>query len=96
MEGTSGQLKMRARSDKNKRNIIIEVADAGYGISKEHLPRIFDPFFSTKDVDRGTGLGLYVTYGIIKKHNGNLSVTSEPGVGTTFVVSLPIEQSSDM
>ena len=96
MEGTTGQLKVRARSDKNKRNVIIEVADAGYGISKEHLPRIFDPFFSTKDVDRGTGLGLYVTYGIIKKHNGNLSVTSEPGVGTTFVVSLPIEQPSDM
>jgi signal transduction histidine kinase len=96
MEGTSGQLTVRARSGKDKRSVIIEVADAGSGISKENLSRIFDPFFSTKDVDRGTGLGLYVTYGIIKKHKGNLSVTSEPGVGTTFVVTLPIEQSSDM
>jgi signal transduction histidine kinase len=96
MEGTSGQLTLHARSGKDKRSVIIEVADAGCGISKENLHRIFDPFFSTKDVDRGTGLGLYVTYGIIKKHNGNLSVTSEPGVGTTFTVTLPIEKTSEL
>ena len=95
MEGSTGQLTVRARNASDQQNLIIEVADTGCGIPPENLPRVFDPFFSTKDVDRGTGLGLYVTYGIIKKHNGNLSVKSEPGAGTTFVLSLPIEQPSE-
>lgn len=95
MEGSNGVLTVRAREDRDNRSLVIAVEDTGCGISKEDLPRIFDPFFSTKEVDRGTGLGLYVTYGIIKKHGGTVSVSSEPGAGTKFVVTLPTEQLSE-
>jgi signal transduction histidine kinase len=70
----------------------IEVADTGAGITPEHLKKIFDPFFTTKPVGQGTGLGLSLSYGIVKKHRGDISVRSELGVGTTFRVQLPIHQ----
>jgi two-component system NtrC family sensor kinase len=68
----------------------IVFSDSGSGISEEHLGRIFDPFFTTKDMTKGTGLGLAVSYGIIKKHNGDIEVSSVVGKGTTFTVRLPI------
>jgi two-component system NtrC family sensor kinase len=71
--------------------IQIVVADTGPGIPPENLPRIFDPFFSTKEVGHGTGLGLSVTYGIIKKYRGDIQVSSTPGAGTTFTICLPKE-----
>jgi signal transduction histidine kinase len=64
--------------------------DSGKGIPEEHLHRIFDPFFTTKDATKGTGLGLAVSYGIIKKHGGDISVESVVGKGTTFVVRMPV------
>ena len=67
----------------------IAVSDNGAGIPKENLTKIFDPFFTTKELGKGTGLGLAVTYGIIEKHNGKIEVTSEQGVGATFLISLP-------
>jgi signal transduction histidine kinase/CheY-like chemotaxis protein len=67
----------------------ISVSDSGSGIEEEHLQKIFDPYFSTKDKVTGGGLGLYVTYGIIKAHNGHVEVSSEVGVGTTFDVFFP-------
>jgi signal transduction histidine kinase len=70
----------------------IEVTDTGAGITPEHLKKIFDPFFTTKPVGQGTGLGLSLSYGIVKKHRGDISVRSELGVGTTFRVQLPIHQ----
>jgi two-component system, NtrC family, sensor kinase len=65
-------------------------ADTGKGIPEEHLHKIFDPFFSTKAATKGTGLGLAVSYGIIKKHGGEIAVDSTVGKGTTFTVRLPI------
>ncbi|MEB0044997.1 MULTISPECIES: ATP-binding protein [unclassified Pseudomonas] len=70
----------------------IEVADTGSGIEAQSLQKIFDPFFTTKPVGQGTGLGLSLSYGIVKKHHGNISVRSEVGVGTTFRVELPVRQ----
>ena len=66
------------------------VSDNGTGISEENLSRIFDPYFSTKQKETGSGLGLYVTYGIIKAHKGHVDVTSKKDVGTTFDVYLPV------
>jgi signal transduction histidine kinase/CheY-like chemotaxis protein len=65
------------------------VTDTGSGIDEENLSKIFDPYFSTKQKDTGSGLGLYVTYGIIKAHNGHIDVTSQKGSGATFEVFLP-------
>ena len=73
-------------------NIWLEVADNGCGIPPQALQKIFDPFFTTKPVGEGTGLGLSLSYGIVKKHRGDISVSSEPGKGTTFRVVLPIRQ----
>jgi signal transduction histidine kinase len=73
--------------------VSIEVADTGSGIEPDNLPKIFDPFFTTKPVGQGTGLGLSLSYGIVKKHQGDISVRSEVGVGSTFRVELPVRQS---
>jgi signal transduction histidine kinase len=68
----------------------ITVRDTGYGISSEHLNKLFDPFFSTKDVGQGTGLGLAISYGIVQRHGGTIWVQSEIGKGSTFTVWLPL------
>ena len=67
----------------------LEVADTGCGIAPDHLHRIFDPFFTTKEPGRGTGLGLSISHGIVKDHSGQISAYSQPGQGTTVVVTLP-------
>ncbi len=71
----------------------IDVSDSGVGIAPENLGRIFDPFFTTKDPGQGSGLGLSVSYGIVREHRGRLTVASNLGAGTTFSVHLP--QDSD-
>ena len=75
--------------------ILVGISDTGDGIPKENLRNIFDPFFTTKDVGKGTGLGLSISHGIIKKHNGEITVESELGKGTTFTIRLPVERDSD-
>lgn len=72
-----------------ERVVEIEVKDDGAGIEPDMLKNIFDPFFTTKDVGRGSGLGLFIVYDIIERHDGKVSVESEPGVGTTFTITLP-------
>jgi two-component system NtrC family sensor kinase len=69
----------------------ITVSDTGCGISREELPKIFEPFFSTKG-QKGTGLGLSVIWGIVDNHNGTITVESEPKKGTTFRIRLPLQQ----
>ncbi|MBA3806510.1 MAG: histidine kinase, partial [Acidobacteria bacterium] len=73
----------------DRETIIIEVSDTGIGIAAENVAKIYDPFYTTKGVGRGTGLGLAVTYGIVQEHSGHISVESAPGRGTTFRITLP-------
>jgi signal transduction histidine kinase len=68
----------------------LEVRDSGAGIAEDIMPRIFQPFFSTKQDERGSGLGLWVADGIVRSHGGTIKVRSRPGRGTTFTISLPI------
>ena len=76
--------------------IRLSVQDTGHGIDQHHLDRIFEPFYTTRTVGQGTGLGLSVVHGIALSHKGDISVESEPGKGTTFFVYLPeIEQDCD-
>ena len=90
-----GDLWVRAAAAKD-RKVLITIQDTGSGIAEEHLPYIFDPFFTTKEVGQGTGLGLSVSHGIIKKHGGWITVDSTPGKGSTFTVTLPmIEETTD-
>lgn len=70
------------------KEILIKVADTGKGIPEDILPKIFEPFFSTKDATKGTGLGLSVVYGIVQAHGGSINVESKVGQGTTFTIRL--------
>jgi signal transduction histidine kinase len=85
-----GTITIKTVFDKTGNQMRISVKDDGYGIEKENLSRIFDPFFTTKSTGEGTGLGLAVSYGIIKSHGGHIDVFSEPGLGTEFTVILPV------
>ena len=85
-----GTLTFRASSQNNR--VVIEVQDTGIGIASDELSKIFEPFYTTKEVGKGTGLGLAVCYGIITEHGGRVSVRSNIGVGTTFSIYLPIQK----
>jgi len=74
----------------NCKTIEVEMKDTGHGISIENMERIFNPFFTTKEISHGVGLGLAISYGIVKEHNGEITVESEYGHGATFTVSLPV------
>jgi two-component system NtrC family sensor kinase len=72
----------------------VSISDTGSGIPVEHLGKIFDPFFTTKAVGEGAGLGLSISFGIIKRHGGEIEVTTIPGEGATFTVRLPVSANS--
>lgn len=73
----------------------LTISDTGHGIPAEVMDRIFDPYFTTKEQGKGTGLGLAVAYGIIKEHKGDIKVYSEPGTGTSFTIYLPMVETPD-
>jgi two-component system NtrC family sensor kinase len=81
---------LEVRTTAHNGSVEVELTDNGGGISPEHLHKIFDPFFTTKPTGRGTGLGLSVSYGIIKEHAGKVDVKSTPGKGTSFRLEFPV------
>ena len=87
----SGRIVLRARLRPDGRAILVQIVDDGPGIPPDALPRVFEPFYTTKTVGMGTGLGLSVSYGIVQEHGGRLSVESRPRE-TTFTLELPITQ----
>jgi PAS domain S-box-containing protein len=89
--GKKGRITLSTHCNQENRTVVVEVMDTGYGIKKKNLERVFDPFFTTKPTGEGTGLGLSVSYGIVKSHGGELFVDSEAGKGTTFQIVLPID-----
>lgn len=89
-----GRLSVRAGVEKG-RYVRVDVADTGCGIAPENIERIFEPFFTTKQVGMGTGLGLAVSYGIVQKVGGRITVESELGSGATFSVFLPVIEPSE-
>ena len=85
-----GSIRIATISDDH--SLTIEISDSGTGIAPENVAKIYDPFYTTKGVGRGTGLGLAVSYGIVQEHSGHISVESTPGHGTTFRITLPTAQ----
>lgn len=83
-----GRIELITRQEGDE--VVLEVADDGVGIAEADLPRIFDPFYTTKPVGQGTGLGLSISHGIIRDHGGRLEVESRPGLGARFRVVLPV------
>ena len=83
-----GELRLRTYTEGD--HAVVEIGDNGPGVPADVLPRLFEPFYTTKEPGKGTGLGLYVSYNIIQKHHGKIEVTSSPG-DTRFKVSLPIQ-----
>jgi C4-dicarboxylate-specific signal transduction histidine kinase/pSer/pThr/pTyr-binding forkhead associated (FHA) protein len=82
-----GELTIEAK--KMNKKVMVTISDTGCGMDEEALKNAFDPFYTTKDVGEGTGLGLSIAHGIVEDHNGDISVSSQPGKGTVFKVSFP-------
>ncbi len=87
--GDSGDIFIDVSRD--DKSVIIKIKDSGKGIEPENLKKIFEPFYTTKPVGEGTGLGMSIAYKVIQNHKGKIDVESEVGVGTTFTITLPIE-----
>ncbi len=83
--------KITVRTSLEEDQLLIEVVDNGMGMTSKTLKQIFDPFFTTKRARGGTGLGLAISYRIIEEHGGNIAVSSQPGEGTTFQITIPVD-----
>ncbi|MEY2687765.1 MAG: hypothetical protein RL375_1963 [Pseudomonadota bacterium] len=89
-----GTITIRTGTEAEGTRVWVEVEDDGCGISPDHLGRIFDPFFTTKPVGKGTGLGLSLSYGIVQKHGGQLTVASMVDRGSVFRLTLPVQRTA--
>lgn len=87
--GEKGKIFIRLKKKQN--DVIIEFEDTGCGMNQEQVEKIFDPFFTTKPVGSGTGLGMSISYKVIQKHNGTITVESEEGKGTVFKIQIPVK-----
>lgn len=85
-------LEITASHDQSLNLVIIKIKDEGKGMERETLRRVMEPFFSTRHDSGGTGLGVSISYGIIKQHNGTMEYTSEPSKGSTVTITLPVEE----
>jgi signal transduction histidine kinase len=94
MEGRSGTVRVSARPMPETNRVRFSVSDEGSGVGAAAKDKVFQPFFTTKSIGKGTGLGLPISYGIVKMHNGNIWFDSEPGAGTTFYVEIPMTRAS--
>jgi len=96
LEGGGGERVLRIQTQhlSERECVSVSFADTGVGIPKENLPKLFEPFFSTKKKGKGVGLGLSVAYGIIQEHGGSIQVQSEEGRGTTFTLELPLKMNA--
>jgi two-component system NtrC family sensor kinase len=94
MEGKAGTLTTVTRITPDRNAIEVEIRDTGPGIPQDKLDKIFEPFYTTKEVGRGTGLGLSIAYGIIERHHGSIRVESKVGKGTSFFVRIPIPETA--
>jgi two-component system, NtrC family, sensor kinase len=90
-----GEIKIAAEVDDANRQAVIRIEDTGIGISREEIDKVFDPFFTTKEVGVGTGLGLSIVYGVIQQHQGTITVESQEGRGTRFIIRLPLHPEED-
>ncbi len=80
---------------RKEKRVCVAISDTGSGIEKDKITKIFDPFFTTKPVGEGTGMGLSISYEIVRKHGGDIQVESEPGKGSTFTVMLPLTEQGE-
>lgn len=87
---TAPPREVRVRTFNQKNHVVIEFEDTGHGIAKQNMNKIFEPFFTTKNIGEGTGLGLWISYGIIKNFHGDITVESNAGRGARLTVTLPI------
>jgi two-component system NtrC family sensor kinase len=90
MKQTDSRGRLELQTDHTDKLGRISISDNGPGIEPENLKKIFDPFYTTKEVGKGTGLGLSICYGIISEHEGRIWAESLPGNGTTFYIELPL------
>ena len=91
VQGSGALGRIRVRSWLERDRVVISISDTGGGIPEEIRTRIYDPFFTTKAVGKGTGQGLAIARSVVEKHGGELSFESEMGVGTTFFIKLPVD-----
>ncbi|MBZ0251810.1 MAG: HAMP domain-containing histidine kinase, partial [Candidatus Methylomirabilis sp.] len=94
IQAISGRGAIRLSTRRVGGEAIVSISDTGCGMSKDVMEKVFDPFYTTKDVGKGTGLGLSISHGIVERHAGRIEVESKPGEGTTFRVILPVRQPS--
>jgi two-component system NtrC family sensor kinase len=84
-----GEIAVRTWADGSR--IHVAISDTGCGIPEDQMSRLFEPFYTTKEIGQGTGLGLSIAYDIVKKHHGEIEARSTVGQGTTFTVTFPLE-----